>query len=142
MCWPMSDDTGAHETRALAPPQNSTPIPGITEEQRAAALRAGTTPVPRRFIHLMILGFAVLGIGGFALDRVIGNGSAGTPAALAENTGVPTGIPATTFVPTNPSPAPGPGVAAPMNAYLSLKSLWNTPAPRIRLMQLSGSTWS
>lgn len=142
----MTDDSKASKPRALTSPPGSVQNAGISEEERAAALGAGITPVPPKFIHWIILGFAVLGIGGFVADRVVGSGSAGTPAALAENTGgnngVPTGIPTTTFLPITPTPASGPSIAASMNAYLSLKSLKNVPAPAISLTQLSGKPWT
>jgi len=141
----MTDDSEAPETRAPTSSSGSVQSAGMSEDERAAALRAGTTPVPRKFVHWVILGFAILGIGGFVADRLVGNGSAGTPAALAENTGgnngVPTGIPITTFVPVAPAPAPGPSISASMNDYLGLKSLKNAPARAISLTQLSGKPW-
>ncbi|HUY06932.1 MAG TPA: SCO family protein [Acidimicrobiales bacterium] len=147
----MTDDHEASEARAQAPPpETSPPVParqaGISDEERAAALRAGIAPVPLKFIRWVILGFAILGIGGFVGDKVLGNGSASTPTALAENTGgnngVPTGTPATTFVPVAPAPSSGPSVPTSMNAFLSLKSLKNAPAPAIGLTQQSGQSWS
>ena len=142
----MTNDSGAPETRAPTSSSGSVQSTGISEDERAAALRAGTTPVPRKFVHWVILAFAILGIGGFIADRVVGNGSASTPGALAENTGgnngVPTGSPITTFVPVAPAPAPGPSISASMNDYLGLKSLKNAPAQAISLTQLSGKPWA
>ncbi len=146
MCWPMTEDLGAPDSSASFTTSGSISNTGITDEERASALRAGTTPVPRKFVQWVIVGFAVLGIGGFIADKVVGNGSAGSPAALAENTGgnngVPTGAPATTFNPTSPAAVPGPSIKTSMNAYLSLKSLNDVTAPAFRLDQLSGKPWS
>ena len=43
---------------------------------RAAALRAGSVPVPRKFVLWAILGFAVLGLGGVAVEHFVGNAGA------------------------------------------------------------------
>lgn len=129
--------TAEHHDAARAP---------LAEEERAAALRAGRAPVPRRFIYWIIVGAAVLGLGGALADHLIGNGSATTPSALAENTGgtngVPGATPTTTFVPGTQTTVAGPRVSSSLASFLSLKNMHNDPAPAIRLTTLAGRTWS
>ena len=50
---------------------------GRVPVDRAAALRAGSVPVPRRFVLWLIVGFAVLGIGGIIAEKLIGNAGVG-----------------------------------------------------------------
>lgn len=131
-------DASRPETQGVSRP--------ISETERAAALRAGTAPVPRKFIVWIIIGFTTLGLSGVIGEKLIGNGAASSPSALAENTGgnngVPTGLSATTFLPSTPTPVPGPAISASMNAFLGLKSLGTSPAPAIHLNDLAGHPWS
>ena len=58
---------------------------------RAAALRAGSVPVPRKFVRLIIIAFAVLGLGGIVAEKLIGNAGVGalvsTPVTTLAGTG-------------------------------------------------------
>ena len=50
---------------------------GMATIDRAAALRAGSVPVPRKVILWIIVGFAVLGLGGIVAEKLIGNAGVG-----------------------------------------------------------------
>ena len=91
-------------------------------EFRAAALRAGRTPVPRRFILLVAAAFVVLGGGGVLLERALG--STGSPAPVTTAT--------TPHELTPPSSA----------AILGARALSGAPAPAIPLLDQSGHRWS
>lgn len=99
----------------LAPPDRD------DDAFRAAALRAGRTPVPRRFVFLVAAAFIVLGGGGVLLERAFG--STGTPA------------PPTTTAPREISP-PSPA------AILGARTLSGAPAPAISLLDQSGRAWT
>ncbi|MGC8498954.1 MAG: SCO family protein [Acidimicrobiales bacterium] len=99
----------------LAPPERD------DDAFRAAALRAGRTPVPRRFIFLVAAAFVVLGGGGVLLERAFGS------------TGTPT--PPTTTAPREIAP-PSPA------AILGARTLSGAPAPAIALLDQSGQVWS
>ena len=134
---------------------------GNVSVDRAAALRAGSDPVPRRIIRLIILGFVVLGIGGIIGEKLIGNAGVGaltsTPVTTLAGTGVPatgpgspsdTGTanattPVTGGVPS-PSPTPPgvPAVGASPNAVIGLTRLAGKPAPGLSLESQSGAPWS
>lgn len=98
----------------------STPL--ITEAERRAALRAGRTPVPTKFILLVVAVFVVLGLGGVVLERVLG-----TPGQSVANP-----APATT-PPTLPITP---------HSILGLKTLSGRSAPGFALTDQHGSTWS
>lgn len=142
----MADFTEDPEASHTESSTNVTSVRNISEFDRIAALKAGPTPIPRRFVYWIIIGFAILGIGGVIGDRVLGNGSASTPAALAENTGGENGVPTTTLgtstLPATPSPQPGPSVSAPLDAFLGLKTLSRVAAPAITLSDQYGHQWS
>ncbi len=50
---------------------------GRAPVDRAAALRAGSVPVPRKFVLWVIVGFAVLGLGGLVAEHFVGNAGVG-----------------------------------------------------------------
>ena len=139
----MSSESEATGTASPPGPTDLTGASSVSERDRILALRAGPAPVPRKFIVWIIVGFAVLGLGGLIVDKLVGNGVASSPSALAENTGGQNGIPSgTTFVPQNPAPAQGPSISAPITAFMSLKSLGHTKARPINLTNVTNSPWT
>ena len=97
--------------------------PVITEDERRAALRAGRTPVPTKFILLVVAAFVVLGLGGVVLERVVG-----TPGQS---------------VSLNPAPATTPPtLPITPHSILGLKMLTARSAPGFSLFDQHGSTWS
>lgn len=136
----MAETTDEHALPAAS--SGPQPHQTITEDARVAALRAGPAPIPQKFIRWIIVGFAVLGLGGVIGDKLIGSGSASTPAALAENTGGNNGVPTSIPAPPTPTPVPGPNLSAPLSAFLGLETLHSTTVPRINLIAESGRPWS
>jgi protein SCO1/2 len=105
---------------------------------RDAALRAGSVPVPRKFVLWAVVGFAVLGLGGVAAERFIGNAGIQSlistpPATLA---GTAPGPPSTPGVPT------GPAVGAAPPAVIGLRHLGLAQAPALDLTDQHGSPWT
>jgi cytochrome oxidase Cu insertion factor (SCO1/SenC/PrrC family) len=105
---------------------------------RAAALRAGSVPVPRKFVLWAIVGFAVLGFGGVAAEHFIGNAGVESvistpPATLA---GTASGPPSARTVPV------GPSVGAAPAAVIGLRHLGLLKAPTLGLMDQHGSPWA
>jgi protein SCO1/2 len=105
---------------------------------RAAALRAGSVPVPRKFVLWAVLGFAVLGLGGVVAEHFIGNAGVQAlistpPATLA---GTASGPPSAPAAPT------GPAVGAAPPAVIGLRHLGLTPAPGLDLTDQQGSPWT
>lgn len=97
--------------------------PVITEDERRAALRAGRTPVPTKFILLVVAAFVVLGLGGVVLERVVG--TSGQSVSL------------------NPAPATTPPtLPITPHSILGLKMLTARSAPGFSLFDQHGSTWS
>ncbi len=97
---------------------------------RAAAFRAGRTPIPPKFIMWMVATFAVLGLGGAVVEHYFGT------------IGLPT-TPTTTFklapTPTTPS---GRQISASLPALMGLKYIANAQAPGFSLLTQTGSLWS
>ena len=108
----------------LTPEREDRPEPpsAISDEQRSAALRAGRTPVPPRFILLVAAVFVVLGLGGVILERVIGIPGA-QPVA-------PTSIGAPSTLPISST------------AILGLRRIAHANASPIALTDQHGSPWS
>lgn len=109
--------------------------PGGVPVDREAALRAGSAPVPRKFLLWVIAAFAVLGIGGLVAERLVGNAGVETlittpPATLAGS------------APAAPQAPTGPSVPASPAALLGLQHLSGAPAPAIALHAASGAPWS
>ncbi len=109
---------------------------GRVPVDRAAALRAGSVPVPRRFILWVILGFALLGIGGLAAEHFVGN--AGVETAIT----TPVTSLAGTSPPSIPTAPVGPSVGASPVAVIGLKHLPNGPAPALDLTDQHGARWT
>ena len=96
--------------------------PTITEDERRAALRAGRTPVPAKFILLVVAAFVVLGLGGVVLERLVG-----TPGQS---------------VSSSPAPATTPTLPITPHSILGLKILAGRRAPGFTLTDEYGSPWS
>jgi protein SCO1/2 len=121
---------------------------------RAAALRAGSVPVPRKFIRLIIIGFAVLGVGGIVAEKLIGNAGVSalisTPVTTLAGTGTGTGtgatgtgVPAAGGVePSNPTPPDAPAIGASPSAVIGLTRLAGKQAPALSLQNQGGVTWT
>ena len=104
---------------------------------RAAALRAGSAPVPRKTITWIIVGFAVLGLGGIVAERFFGNAGVGTP------TTAPTTLAGTSnMAPPTPAPPAAPPIGAPLTSFIGLKQMGNEKAPAIDLKNQNGVAWS
>ena len=103
---------------------------------RVAALGAGSVPVPRKFILWVIVGFALLGLGGLAAEHFLGNAGVGTVITT----------PLTTLAGTSPPSIPtapvGPSVGASPAAVIGLKTSSNIPAPALDLTDQHGSPWT
>jgi len=103
---------------------------------RAAALAAGTTPVPRKVVVGIIIAFAVIGFGGLALEHYFGN--VGVATSVTTTTLSTTGAPP----PAIPTPPAVPQLNAPLDAFIGLKSIGPTAAPDLTLTDRSGARWS
>lgn len=114
---------------------------GRAPVDRAAALRAGSVPVPRRFVLWIIVGFAVLGLGGIAAEKLIGNAGVGalisTPVTTLAGTG-----PAPVASPTDPVPPGAPAIDASPSAVIGLTRLTTRPAPPLDLLAPGGADWT
>lgn len=97
------------------------PPPRLSDDRRAA-LQAGRTPVPRRFVMVVVIVFVVLGLGGVVLERVIG-----TPGA-------------TNVIPSPPTTIATIPTSSPY-AILGLSRL-DRPAPSFVLTDQRGQPWS
>jgi len=95
---------------------------------RAAALRAGRTPISPKFILWAIAAFAVLGLGGEALQHFDGNLGLPTTATIP--------ITSTTTIPTSTSGSLS------MSAFLGLRQIDNAAAPGFSLQDQHGRTWT
>ncbi len=130
---------------------------GRAPVDRVAALRAGSVPVPRKFIQLVIVVFAVLGVGGVVGEKLIGNAGVGSlisapPTTLAGIGGTTTGTgPSLGFGPPStddPVPSASPtapamaAVGASPDAVIGLTHLAGSPAPAVSLRSQGGAPWS
>jgi cytochrome oxidase Cu insertion factor (SCO1/SenC/PrrC family) len=113
-------------TNSNAGPQGSSNE--LSDEQRAAALRAGRTPVPPKFIMWAVAVFAVLGLGGVVVDHYFGAVTATAPTAPASTSTTTTasGPTTSTLTPTQ---------------YIGLKSIGNTKEYPFNLYDQSGGRW-
>ena len=119
---------------------------------RAAALRAGSVPVPRKFVRLIIIAFAVLGLGGIVAEKLIGNAGvgalvstpvttlAGTGGSDADTNSTPGAV--GTGPSTSPTPPNAPAIGASPSAVIGLARLAGKQAPAISLQNQSGQTWT
>jgi cytochrome oxidase Cu insertion factor (SCO1/SenC/PrrC family) len=110
---------------------------GQVPVDRAAALRAGSAPVPRRFVRWVVVGFAILGVGGVLADHFVGNVGVGSTANTT-TTLAGTGGPA----PPTPAPPSGPPVGASLNAFIGLTRLAGNQAPPVSLRDQHGARWA
>ncbi|MGD0055690.1 MAG: SCO family protein [Acidimicrobiales bacterium] len=120
----------SHTVPSPAPDASSTPTssPGLDEADRAAALRAGRTPVSPKFILGAIAAFAVLGLGGALLQHFDGN------------LGLPT---STTLAPSSTTTlAPEPLQESPLDEFMGLKDIGFQNAPGIALTSQNGHPWN
>lgn len=121
------DETAA----GLSPEQRAEALAAATPTiDRAAALRAGRTPVSPKFILWVVIAFAVLGIGGAILEHYYGN------VGLPTTNTTPYTLPPT---PTTPS---GPQLGSSMSAFLSLKQIGKAQSPTFTLRDQSDRKWS
>jgi len=112
----FSDNPEVAEHRAPLPPT-------LSETDRALALLQGPPKMPRRAIGWLLIGCAVLGLGGVIGDHFFGGGSG--PAANP---------PATTSVNQSPQDE----LRAPLAAMMGLKTLGTQPAPAFSLTEVDG----
>lgn len=104
---------------------------------RAAALRAGPTPVPRKVIFGIVIAFVVLGLGGVVGERALGNTGVGAPTTTPSTVMTPGNA-----APATPTPPGAPPVGASLNAFLGLKRLGTAPAPPVDLLDQNGAPWT
>ena len=115
---------------------------------RAAALRAGSVPVPRKVILLIVVGFAVLGVGGILAEKLIGNAGVGalisTPVTTLAGTGsAGTGLGLTSpTAPSIPTASDAPAVKATPRAVIGLTRLAGRQAPVLSLQRQNGAPWT
>ncbi len=121
---------------------------GRVPVDRSAALRAGTAPVPRRFVRWVIVGFAVLGLGGVVAEHFAGNAGVGATTAstttLAGTGGAtpPAAAAPPAAAPPSPVPPGSPPVTSTLNAFIGLTRLAGNPAPALALQDQSGAPWT
>ncbi len=138
---PTEGPAASSPTDAPAPLSATERAAAFTEARKAvdrsAALRAGSTPVPRKFIAWIIIAFAVLGFGGILAEHFTSNGSA------ASSTTPPTTFPSTgNSAPATPAPPSGPPVSGSLDSFIGLKRLAGAPAPAIALQDQNGAPWT
>jgi cytochrome oxidase Cu insertion factor (SCO1/SenC/PrrC family) len=96
---------------------------------RAAAFRAGRTPIPPKFIAWMLVGFVVLGLGGAIVEHYFGNfGTAPTMSLRKPSTTTPI------------LPATQPPVT--LSEFIGLKQIGPVRALPFTLRDQSGQSWS
>jgi cytochrome oxidase Cu insertion factor (SCO1/SenC/PrrC family) len=95
-------------------------------------------PVPRKFIVWIVAGFAVLGLGGVLVEKLVGN--AGVSAVV--NTPSST-LAGTSFAaPPTPVAPSAPPVGASAVAFIGLTPLAGQPAPPLSLQRADGTPWT
>lgn len=134
---PSRDASATATIAGLTAEERAAALNGSRTVDRSAALRAGRTPVPRKVVLGIAIGFAVIGLGGVVLEHYFGN------------VGVATSVTTTTISTTGAPPAPlapraplAPQIGAPLDAFLGLRQLGTGPAPEIRLQEPTGAVWS
>jgi cytochrome oxidase Cu insertion factor (SCO1/SenC/PrrC family) len=104
---------------------------------RSAALRAGSAPVPAKFIRWIIVGFAILGVGGLLAEHFVSNAGVGSPATT------PTTLAGTgSAAPPPPIPPGAPPISASLNAFIGLSRLAGNRAPALALHDQNGAPWT
>jgi len=163
---PADTEGGAVEEPPTAPPAGGTGRPALSPAERSAAfatgrvpidrgaaLRAGSVPVPRRFILLVIVAFALLGIGGLVAEKLIGNAGVGalisTPVTTLAGTGdrpvaggTGTGLNPVSGPLSTPTLPDAPAVGASPSAVIGLTRLTGRRAPAFTLQSQAGASWS
>lgn len=119
----------AGDARPLPDPPTNNADVGRAPIDRAAALRAGRTPVSPKFILWAIVAFAVLGLGGEALQHFDGN--LGLPTTAT--------IPITSTTTTIPSAT---HASQPMSQFLGLRQIGTASAPGFSLTDQQRRTWT
>jgi cytochrome oxidase Cu insertion factor (SCO1/SenC/PrrC family) len=114
------DDIDADEARTAAFAAALAPV------DRTAALRAGRTPVPPKFIMWVVVAFAVLGIGGALGDHFFGNLGANTPIVAASTT---TSVAATSRAPLS------------LNDFIGLKLISSVRETGFVLRDQANANW-
>lgn len=97
---------------------------------RAAALRAGRTPVSPKFILWAIVSFVVLGLGGTIVEHFFGN------------MGLPTTNTSVSKLPKTPVTPRGGPLPSSLDSFLGLKSIGNVAAPTFTLLDQANKSWS
>jgi cytochrome oxidase Cu insertion factor (SCO1/SenC/PrrC family) len=119
---------------------------GMAPIDRAAALRAGSVPVPRKVILWIIVGFAVLGLGGIVAEKLIGNAGVGalisTPVTTLAGIGGPASGVTSGAAPSAPIPANAPPLNASPSAVIGLTHLASKQAPAVSLQNQRGAPWT
>ena len=127
-----TDSESGRKTSTSAPSQGSadeeTARPPMVD--RAAALRAGRTPISPKFILWTIVAFAVLGLGGELLQHFDGN--LGLPTSAT----IPFTDKTTTTVPDKTQST------VPMSAFLGRRDIGTAAAPGFTLQDQTGHQWS
>ena len=144
MTTPSSNESGHGPRPAMSEADRAVALAtGKTPIDRAAALRAGSVPVPRKFILWIIVGFAVLGLGGIAAELLIGNAGVSaltsTPVTTLAGTG---GSGTVDTAPPAPSQPSAPSIDATPSAVIGLTRLAGGPAPAFTLEDHNGTPWS
>ncbi len=135
---PPSTETGAPPGPKLSEEQRAAAFAsGRAPVDRSAALRAGTVPVPRKFILWAIAGFAFLALGGILAEHFVGNAGVqsliSTPPATLAGTATP---------PTTPVAPTGPSVSASPLTAIGLQHLAGHTAPALSLLDEHGNRWT
>jgi cytochrome oxidase Cu insertion factor (SCO1/SenC/PrrC family) len=104
---------------------------------RSAALRAGSAPVPAKFIRWVIVGLAILGVGGLLAEHFVGNAGVGTPTTAPTTLAGPGSA-----APPPPVPPGAPPIGATVDAYIGLSRLAGNQAPALTLHDQTGAPWT
>jgi protein SCO1/2 len=134
------------EGRGLDPEGTPEGIP-VSEEatrvqpavDRAAAFAANEPPVPRKFVHWVLAGAVVLGLGGLGLEHLYSTAGL-NPKPTAHSTSVTTTT--SPAAPTAPPSGHRAQLSASLPSFMDLTSMRDRPAPPIHLIDQSGQPYS